>query len=212
MKVSVYNIDKKEVGNLEVPQKLFDSKWNPELVAQAVEAQRANNRERIAYAKGRGEVRGGGKKPWKQKGTGRARHGSIRSPLWIGGGVTHGPTKEKRYDKKIPQKMKQGAIFSGLSKKYSENNVMVFDSLVINKPLKTKEARNMMVKILEPKESAIVILSSSQKSQQRAFRNIPKVNSLSPLSLNIYDILKSKKIIIEKEAVEEIIKHYKLSK
>lgn len=209
MEVPIYNTEKVKIGNADVPKKMFGSKWNPDLVSQAVRIQMANSRNIVAHAKDRSEVSGGGKKPWKQKGTGRARHGSIRSPLWIGGGVTHGPLKTKVYARIMPKKMKLSAIFSILSKKFSENNVFVIEGLSFEN--KTKSARQMLGKILSNKESAAIVLSSAQKEGHRALKNIPKISYISPMSLNVVDLSKPKNIIIEKEAVEEIIKHYKLS-
>src|SRR5438105_1748720 len=116
-KTDLYNQENKKVGTVELPDKFFGVKWNPTLVHQALVAEMANARQPLAHAKGRGDVRGGGKKPYMQKHTGRARAGSTRSPIWKGGGVTHGPLKEKVYSKKINTKMKRLALYSILSKK-----------------------------------------------------------------------------------------------
>jgi len=117
MNADVYNLNNEKVGTVELPENVFGAKWSPVLVKQVVDAQRANARDPWAHAKGRGEVRGGGRKPWRQKGTGRARHGSIRSPLWIGGGKAHGPRKERDYSQKVNKKMRRLALFSALSRK-----------------------------------------------------------------------------------------------
>ncbi|MCX7616239.1 MAG: 50S ribosomal protein L4 [Patescibacteria group bacterium] len=212
MEVTVYNLNKEKVDTLKVPDFVFNAKWNPDLIHQVLVAQQANSRSPVAHTKGRGEVSGGGKKPWRQKGTGRARHGSIRSPLWKGGGVTHGPTKEKKFEKEIPKKMKRGAIFSVLSKKYLEGDVLIVDSLNWSGNLKTKEAKKALEKIADFKNSHLFVLGTSNKEKEKALKNIPRFDCLSPLSLNVYDLLKPKKIILEKEAVEEIINHYKLRK
>jgi len=139
MKAELYDNSAKVKGDIDLPDRVFAAKWNPDLVKQALDAQLANSREPLAHAKGRGEVRGGGKKPWRQKGTGRARHGSIRSPIWRGGGVAHGPTNEKIFAVKINKKMKQAAIFSALSKKLADGELKVVESLAISEP-KTKLA------------------------------------------------------------------------
>ena len=120
MQIDLYNAGGSIIGKADLPEKMFGQKWNPDLVHQVLAAQESNARKPLAHAKGRGEVRGGGKKPWRQKGTGRARHGSIRSPLWKGGGVTHGPTKERNFEKKINKKMRRAALFSILSRKTKE--------------------------------------------------------------------------------------------
>ncbi|MFH0712566.1 MAG: 50S ribosomal protein L4, partial [Candidatus Jorgensenbacteria bacterium] len=117
MKAEVYNKENKKVDTIELSDRVFGAKWNPALVHQVLVSESANRRKPYASTKDRSEVRGGGRKPWAQKGLGRARHGSIRSPIWVGGGVTHGPRPEKDYGKKINKKMKRTAIYSVLSKK-----------------------------------------------------------------------------------------------
>ena len=128
MKVDVYNKENEKVGTTDLPDTVFSASWNPDLVHQAVVAQQANSRQTVAHTKDRSDVRGGGRKPWRQKGTGRARHGSIRSPLWKGGGVTFGPRTERRFRKSINTKMRRGALFSTLSRKYQDGEVTIIDS------------------------------------------------------------------------------------
>lgn len=210
IKVPVYNLEKKEVGAIEVPDSLFGERWHPDTVHQALVVQKANSRNVVAHAKDRGEVRGGGKKPWKQKGTGRARHGSIRSPLWIGGGVTFGPRKERIFARKINKKMNQVAIFSALSRKFKQNEIMVVDTIAAAMK-KTREFASAIKHFLSSKETTTFIFSDKNRNLQKVARNIPKVRCLGPKSLNVYDVAWPKKIVLEKEAVEEIIKHYKLS-
>ena len=139
MEIATYNQQGKETGTIELPESIFGLKWNADLVNQVVNAQRSNQRQTVAHSKGRSEVRGGGKKPWRQKGTGRARHGSIRSPIWKGGGVTHGPTKERNFYKKVNKKMSKKALFVALSAKARDNEIMALDEIKLKEP-KTKLA------------------------------------------------------------------------
>ena len=139
MEAIIYNQKGAEAGKIKLPEKVFKAKWRADLVHQVVEGMRSNKRAGTADTKDRGEVRGGGKKPWKQKGTGRARHGSTRSPIWVGGGVTHGPLAEKNYKRKITKSMRAQALFSVLSKKYKDGEIIFVDSLEM-KEMKTKDA------------------------------------------------------------------------
>lgn len=218
MIADLYNLKNERTGSVELPDRVFKVKWNPDLVHQALRAQLSNSRSQTAHTKGRGEVRGGGKKPWKQKGTGRARHGSIRSPLWKGGGVTHGPTKEKKYELKINKKMKQRAIFSLLSRRLHDGEIKIVESLQISEP-KTKSAKIAIDGLFERnkkslpagrqgKLSALLIPAAVNKNIYKATRNLVSVKALNPKSLNIYDLLKYKIILLDKEAVETINKHY----
>ena len=202
------------MGVIDIPDDIFGQKWNPELVWQALQAQLTNKRKPLAHAKTRAEVRGGGRKPWRQKGTGRARHGSIRSPLWIGGGKAHGPIKEKKYGKKINKKMKRIALFSVLSKKFNDGEIKFFDSLNIEKP-KTKLIFDYLKIILnlsknKKKIDALFIPDPENKNIFKAVRNLVKAKVLDPTSLNVYDLLNYKNIFIEQSAVNFISKHYKI--
>ena len=140
MKTTVYNVSGKETRDIEIPEKLFGVKRNDTLLRQVVLAMQANARTPVVHTKGRGEVRGGGKKPWKQKGTGRARHGSSRSPIWRGGGTTHGPLKERTYEQKINKKMNAKAVAIVLSQKFREGRLLFVDDLSFTEP-KTKDAK-----------------------------------------------------------------------
>lgn len=208
MEITVLNQKKEKVGEMKVSEKIFGAKWNSDLVHQAFLAQLGNRRDPLAHAKGRGEVRGGGKKPWRQKGTGRARHGSIRSPLWVGGGVTHGPTKERVFSKKINKKMKRLAIFSLISKKMKDNEIIIIDKFDGLKG-KTKDWANTLRNLVDLRQKTVLVLKISNKGFSRSLSNIKNIDSLSPLSINVYDLLKNKNIVFEKEAIEEMEKHYK---
>ena len=209
MIVDIYNQKNEKIREVDLPDKIFKQKWNADLVHQAVSAQLANARQILAHAKGRGEVRGGGKKPWRQKGTGRARHGSIRSPLWKGGGVTFGPSKERNFSKKINKKMKRLAIFSVLSKKLKDGYLKVVDKFEIES-LKTKDLAAVLSNLFGSRPNALLIAGSDGAKISRTASNLLNVGAISSKSLNVYDLMKHKNIILEKKAVEEIKKHYKV--
>jgi len=207
MKLDVHDTKNQKVGETEVPARLFGAKWNPDLVHQSLLAQISSSSEKVAHSKGRGEVRGGGKKPWRQKGTGRARHGSIRSPLWKGGGVTFGPQKTRVLIKKINKKMNQRAIFSALSKKVAEGEVKIIENLAPAEP-KTKLMREIISSLFGGTGSMLLVAAHSKREIHRAIANIKNADALSPLSLNVYDILRHKNIVIEKNAISEIDRHF----
>src|ERR1700735_5511988 len=143
MNADVYNLQNEKVGTMELPADIFGARWNAALVKQVIDAQLANRRSPWAHTKTRGEVSGGGKKPWRQKGTGRARHGSTRSPLWVGGGVAHGPRNDKNFSRKINKKMKAKALYTILSRKMKDGEVLFVDSFTFKAP-KTKEALSVL--------------------------------------------------------------------
>jgi large subunit ribosomal protein L4 len=162
----------------------------------------------------RSEVRGGGKKPWRQKGTGRARHGSTRSPIWVGGGKSHGPRNDKDYSQKVNKKMKRVALFSALSRKMKDGEVKVFDTLIIEKP-KTKQLAEALSKSITLKKGGkrydvLLVSDVANKNLFRAASNLEKTLVLAADSLNIYDILNHKNLFIDKEVIETIGKHYKI--
>jgi len=208
MEVNVFNQNNKKAGTTDLSDRIFNVKWNPDLVQQALTVQLANQHLPWAYTKGRGEVRGGGRKPWKQKGTGRARHGSTRSPIWKGGGVTFGPSKERIFAKKISKKMKRLAIFSLLSKKAKDNELKVIDRF--DSSVKKAKEWDKIIKNLAGLESSVILIpATDNKDIHRLISNLKKIEAISPYSLNVYDLLKHKNIILEKAAAEEIEKHYK---
>lgn len=210
MNVDLYNLNNERAGTVELPERVFGVKWNPDLVHQALRVQLNNRRNQSAHTKGRSEVSGGGKKPWRQKGTGRARHGSIRSPLWKGGGVTHGPTKDRDYSLKINKKMKQLAIFSVLARRLKDGEIKIVDSLVITEP-KTKILNDSLKGFIPEKKvilNALIVPAEGDKNIYKATRNLAKIGAISPKSLNIYDLLKHKQILMDKSAVAIINEHY----
>ena len=143
---AIYDTKGKEVGSVNLPEDVFGQKWNADLVHQVVTSMLSTARTSVAHTKNRGEVRGGGKKPWQQKGTGRARHGSIRSPLWVGGGVTHGPRNDKDYTRKVNKKMKSKALYSIISAKFNRGEILFVNDLS-TKAMKTSEAKNILASL-----------------------------------------------------------------
>ena len=214
MQVNVYNLKNEVVGTVDLPEKIFGEKWKPALIAQVLNAQLANRRKPWAHAKTRAEVRGGGRKPWRQKGTGRARHGSIRSPLWVGGGKAHGPNKERDYGQKVNKKMKKIALFSVMSKKLKDGEIKTFDSFKIDVP-KTKILAQTLVKLLKMDKkrknyNVLLVTDSENKQVARAASNMPKTKAVHPNSLNLYDVLNYENVFIDKRAIGEIAQHYKI--
>lgn len=205
METKVYNITGKEAGKITLPEAVFAATWNPDLVHQVVVSMQANARTSIAHTKNRGDVSGGGKKPWKQKGTGRARHGSTRSPIWIGGGVTHGPRNEKNYTKKINRKMRIGALVSVLSKKFAESEIIFVDTLNLKTP-KTATAREILSALAGIKEqdilnskkhnTALVVLAEKDEAVAKSFANFGNIEVTTALNMNVRDALTYARIIV----------------
>ncbi len=212
MKADLYNLNNDKVGTIELSSDIFETAWKPALVRQVLLAQMANARDPWAHAKGRSEVRGGGRKPWRQKGTGRARHGSTRSPLWIGGGKAHGPTKEKDYSQKVNKQMKRTALLSAISKKFKGGEIKIMESLALEAP-KTKMDSVALHKVLAvapkiKKFDVLIIPSEEDKGIFRAARNLGKTKVLAPASLNLYDILNYKNVLLDQKAIAVITKNY----
>lgn len=206
MKTDIYNVQGKKAGSVELPENIFGLAWNNSLMYQVVTTMQANARTPVAHTKGRGDVRGGGKKPWQQKGTGRARHGSIRSPIWRGGGVTHGPLAQKIYAREIPKKMRAKALFIALSKKLKDGELIFVDSFGITGP-KTAEAKKALTalgkefKNLSSKHNAALIaIPEKNEGAEKSFRNIASVSLETVANLNPVEVLKYKYVIIENPA------------
>lgn len=202
----IYDQKGKEAGTVELPAKVFLAKWRADLVHQVVESMRSNKRAGTADTKDRGEVSGGGKKPWKQKGTGRARHGSSRSPIWVGGGVTHGPLSAKNYKRKITKSMRAQALFSVLSKKMKDGEILFVDSLTMAK-MNTKSAvavTSALAKAAGWKTAAtskkpriLTALSGRNENAEKSFRNIPALEIVFLQNLNPLDVLNHQYLLIE---------------
>jgi large subunit ribosomal protein L4 len=209
VQTKIYDQKGKEAGMISLPEKVFAAKWRADLVHQVVEGMRSNKRAGTADTKDRGEVRGGGKKPWKQKGTGRARHGSTRSPIWVGGGVTHGPLSEKNYKRKISKKMRAQALFSVLSKKLKDGEIIFVDTLAMPE-IKTKSSLDVMKNLA--KASGIKPLAGSKKAKvltalfdrnekaEKSFRNLPQLEMVFLKNLNPLDVLNHQYLLIENPA------------
>ena len=214
MKADVFNLKNEKVGTMELPDAVFGNKWNSDVVKQVLDAQAANKRIPWAHAKDRSEVRGGGKKPWAQKGTGRARHGSTRSPLWVGGGKAHGPRNERDYTQKVNKKMKRVALFAVLSKKAKDGEIKVFENLMIDAP-KTKILASTLNALLSKKKGekrydVLFVSENANKNLFRASMNLEKTMVLDANSLNVYDVINHKNFFIDKSVVATIEKHYKI--
>lgn len=199
---------KSKIIDSDLPKGIFNVPMNANLVHQIITSQLANRRQNIAHSKSRAEVSGGGIKPWRQKGTGRARHGSIRSPLWIGGGVALGPRNDKILSKTIPQKMKRKALMMVLSSKAQDGYLVVLDEIKIDEP-KTKKAIEFLNKNSINGESCLIALNRMDKNMILAMRNIPRVETIQAKDLNCLDLLSHRYLILDKKGIEEIKKTFK---
>ncbi len=202
--VSVYNMEGKEVGTMELSDAVFGVEVNEHLVHMAVVQQLANNRQGTQKAKTRSEVRGGGKKPWRQKGTGHARQGSTRAPQWTGGGVVFAPVP-RDYSFKMNKKEKRGALKSVLSAKVNENKLIVVDELKLDN-IKTKDFKAVMDNLKVSK--ALVVLDENDKNVILSARNLPDVLTALTNTINVYDILKYNTLVLTKAAVAQIEEVY----
>ncbi|MFR1709162.1 MAG: 50S ribosomal protein L4 [Clostridium sp.] len=202
--VKVYNTEKKEVGEIQLNESIFGVEVSVEAMHQVVLAQLANKRQGTQSAKTRAEVRGGGIKPWRQKGTGRARQGSIRAPQWIHGGIVFAP-KPRDYRVSVPKSMRRVAMKSALTSKVQDNEMIVLESLAFDAP-KTKE----MVKVLNAFETkkTLIVVAESNENVYKSARNIPGVAVVPVNNINVYDILKYENLMITKDAVSKIEEVY----
>lgn len=207
LKVKIYNINGEVVGNKELNPKVFDVEVKSEVMHRAIDAQLTNRRKPWAATRDRGAVAGGGKKPWKQKGTGRARVGSIRSPLWRGGGITFGPQKERNFTKKINKKEKRKALFMALTGKVKENRLTLVDKLTVNK-IKTKVFSDILKKLPCGNNKTLVLYDKPDQKLIKSSRNIEDIKTLKADSLNIFDVLKYDWILMPEKALEAIEKTY----
>jgi large subunit ribosomal protein L4 len=211
MKIQVYNQNAESVGEVEVSDKIFGVKPSLHLLAEAVRAQANNARKGLANTKTRGEVSGGGKKPWRQKGTGRARAGSTRSPLWRHGGVTFGPRSDRNWSIKINKKAKTKALFMSLSDKAKDGKFIIVEGLNMEAP-KTKEFIKFMTafhtKIDGLGKKQMIVMPKKDESLVRASRNLPEITTTLAASLNVTDILKADSMLVMKDSLAVIEKIY----
>jgi len=205
MKIEVYNQNGESVGNTTLPKEVFDVKFNADLVHQIAVSLAANKRQVSAHTKIRGEVRGGGKKPWRQKGTGRARHGSIRSPLWKGGGVTFGPRTDRIFDREVPKKMRRKALLMVLSQKVKDNQLVILDKIeLVGTQGKTKEMASSLMKLPCKEASTLIALPNYDKKVFLASRNIKKTSIEDARNLNVLQLLNHKYLLITKESIKTL--------
>lgn len=211
MKISVYNQKAEVVGEVELNEKIYGVKPSLHLLAESVRIQASNARKGLANTKTRGEVSGGGKKPWKQKGTGRARVGSIRSPIWRHGGVTFGPTSDRNWSLKMNKKAKTKALFMSLSDKFTDGKLIIVDGMDVENA-KTKNFIQIMAsfetKLKNLGHKQLLVMPKKQDGLVRASRNIPHLTSTLATSLNVTDILKADSCVILKESLAVIEKTY----
>lgn len=206
MKFPIFDKKGKEIKQITAPKEIFDVAWNADLVHEVLVSMKSNSRSNIAHTKDRREVSGGGKKPWKQKGLGRARHGSIRSPIWIGGGITFGPRNTTNYSKKINKKIKAQALAMVLSKKALDGEIILVDSIAVEGG-KTKHASEIVMAIAKHKDfaglstrgnkSAVIALSDRDIKSEKGFRNLKNIQLDLVKNLNLIDLLNNKYLIID---------------
>jgi large subunit ribosomal protein L4 len=205
METIVYNQSGKETGKIKLPETVFGLSWNADLVHQVVVSMTSSMRHSIANTKTRGEVRGGGKKPWQQKGTGRARHGSTRSPIWVGGGIAHGPRADKNYDRKINKKAKSKALYTILSKKFKDGEILFIDKLSFAAP-KASDAKSTLMAFskikgfekfaTKPRNVAILSVDKKTPTLTKSFKNFGNLEVEEFRTINPVSLLNHKYLVI----------------
>ncbi len=203
-KLDLHNIEGERIGELSLSSKVFGAKVNEALLYEAVRRELASRRRGTASTKERSQVRGGGRKPWRQKGTGRARAGSIRSPIWKGGGTTFGP-HPRGYSYSLSKKARRKSLRCALSAKFKEKKILILDNIDL-KEAKTKRMTSILAKLRSDKKHLLIIEEGNEKVR-RATRNIEGVKVLSPNSLNVYDLLNHNRLILTKAALTRLEKH-----
>jgi large subunit ribosomal protein L4 len=222
LEAPIYNAKGASAGSISLPADIFGLPWNADLVHQVVVSMQANARRPVAHTKDRSEVRGGGRKPWKQKGTGRARHGSSRSPIWVGGGVTHGPRNDKSYEKKINRSMRRKALLVALSRKYRDGEVAFVSDLGLTTP-KASQAKNILTALSKVKglerlmykkvNGALIATLGREPAVMKSFGNFRNIVVEDALNLNPVSLLASKYlIIVNPEKTIEAMRNRTISK
>ena len=207
MKIDLYNQKGEVSGSMTLPKEIFEVKFSADLVHQVAVGLSGNKRQISAHTKNRGEVRGGGKKPWRQKGTGRARVGSSRSPIWKGGGVTHGPLKDRIFAREIPKKMRRKALFMVLSEKAKSKQLVVLDKIELEKG-KTQEMANTLLKLPCGNQATLIALPNYDKKIFLASRNIKKTSIEDARNLNVLELLNHKYLLLTKDSIDTIEKTF----
>ncbi len=202
MEIPVYSKEGEKVDNLQLDDKKFGGPIHKKLLRDAVIMYEANKRQGTASTKTKGEVAGGGRKPWAQKHTGRARAGSIRSPLWKGGGVSHGP-KPRDYSFSIPKKARRLALYTALSAKARDNELVVIDDLNFDVP-KTRQMVSILKALNIDNSSCLIVIPKANETVWKSARNIPSVKVMTSTELNAYEVLRPKKVLLTKEALSSI--------
>ncbi len=206
MEATVYSLEGKKAGNIALPEAVFGVRWNADLVKQVADSLLSSIRKNVAHTKSRADVSGGGKKPWQQKGTGRARHGSTRSPIWVGGGVAHGPRNDTNYLRTVSKKMRVKALYTILSKKYKEGEVLFIDSVKLseNKTKAAVAALESLSKVegfnyifSKKRNATLIALSEKNKALENAFKNLGNVEVVETRNLSPLMLLQYKHLIIE---------------
>ncbi|MBI2623941.1 50S ribosomal protein L4 [Candidatus Parcubacteria bacterium] len=200
-----YNQVGELTGEVTLPAEVFGVRLNRDLVHQALRVQAKNRRQVLAHTKDRSEVRGGGRKPWRQKGTGRARHGSIRSPLWRGGGITFGPTKSRVFAKTLPKKMRQLALRQTLSAKVAAGDLVVLERFP--ESAKTKDFAALFAK-MPAKPGRLVVVPSGAPTVRRALRNLVRTRFVGSNSLNVFDLAAASTVIVPEEVIGAVTAMY----
>ena len=201
MKIDLYTQSGEKKGDVQVSDAMFKTQVNEQVLRLAVIRQMANSRQVLAHTKTRADVRGGGKKPWRQKGTGRARFGSTRNPVWVGGGIAFGPRNERNFEKNMTKKARRLALFSALSQRVSDGSVFALSEFKAKEP-KTKDFASMMSK-LPSGRSLLVILASEDATLVKSAANLPNVKTLSVSYLNPYDLLHYDKVMFMEPALKK---------